>query len=450
MKTLRVLLAVTLAVLLWPEAADAQSHIRPPGEEGSDNFHVLSHVPLGQPLSVSDLELEQDIDRPFAYVGRMFVHGFDVIDLSDPSNAKVLHRWRIENAELHQGTGMMDAKYFKHDGRYYLVQSTQFGGGGPDSDLGAIVFDVTGLPDVSTLREVARIREPDVPGGFHNIFMYKHSDGRPILITTTGSGFAHMYDMSSVIRGEPGMVGKVPVPEGATSMFGSFYHDMYAAYDPGDGKDKFYGGGAGGYHVYDLSNPAEPAHMFSLTGMPLVPWGHTFTPTPDGKYAVGEVEHQYAPLRIFDLQPGQSGETRTINRSIGAWTANWENLSHNHEVRWPFVFVSAYEDGIQVFNMMDPTKPYTVGFWDTYPGPPAVGMCGDNKCNGAFGVDVRNADGLIVGSDMSTGFWVFRMDGFQGWNGEAWGMPNISSVQDWDNGPVRPRVTTDQQLPGSR
>jgi hypothetical protein len=77
-------------------------------------------------------------------------------------------------------------------------------------------------------------------------------------------------------------------------------------------------------------------------------------------------------------------------------------------------------------------------------------MCGDQKCNGTFGVDVRNADGLIVASDMSTGFWAFRMDGFQGWNGENWGMPNISSVQDWDNGPVRPRVTTDEQLPGSR
>ena len=50
---------------------------------------------------------------------------------------------------------------------------------------------------------------------------------------------------------------------------------------------------------------------------------------------MGEVEHQYAPLRIFDLQPGQSGETKTINKSIGAWTANWKNLSHNHEVRWP-------------------------------------------------------------------------------------------------------------------
>ena len=57
-------------------------------------------------------------------------------------------------------------------------------------------------------------------------------------------------------------------------------------------------------------------------------------------------------------------------------------------------------------------------------------------CDGTFGVDVRNADGLIVVSDMTTGFWAFRMEGFSGWNGESWGMPNISSVQDWDNGPT--------------
>ena len=39
---------------------------------------------------------------------------------------------------------------------------------------------------------------------------------------------------------------------------------------------------------------------------------------------------------------------------------------------------------------------------------------------------------------MSTGLWTFRMDGFQGWNGEHWGYPNISSAQDWDN-PVADR-----------
>jgi hypothetical protein len=32
------------------------------------------------------------------------------------------------------------------------------------------------------------------------------------------------------------------------------------------------------------------------------------------------------------------------------------------------------------------------------------------------------------------------MDGYTGWKGEDWGMPNISSAQDWDNGPVKAKV----------
>jgi hypothetical protein len=42
---------------------------------------------------------------------------------------------------------------------------------------------------------------------------------------------------------------------------------------------------------------------------------------------------------------------------------------------------------------------------------------------------------LIVVADDYSGFWAFRMDGFDGWNGHDWGMPNVSSVQDWDKGP---------------
>jgi hypothetical protein len=48
---------------------------------------------------------------------------------------------------------------------------------------------------------------------------------------------------------------------------------------------------------------------------------------------------------------------------------------------------------------------------------------------------VRNADGLIVVSDMVSGLYTFKMDGFPSWNGNDWNMPNISSAQDWDNGP---------------
>ncbi len=46
-----------------------------PHKPGSDNIEVLSHLPLGPRLNVSDIELEQEVSRPFAYVGRM-VYGF--------------------------------------------------------------------------------------------------------------------------------------------------------------------------------------------------------------------------------------------------------------------------------------------------------------------------------------------------------------------------------------
>jgi hypothetical protein len=288
-------------------------------------------------------------------------------------------------------------------------------------------------------------------GGFHNIYMYRHSDGRPLLFTTTTNKWANVYDMEKYVAGDSAhaLIGKVPVPDNPLAPLRG-YHDFYIAYDPATHRDVFYGAGSGGYHVYDVTDVASPKLLTSVTGAAGVANGHTFTPDPTGRYAIAETEYQFAPLRIFDLKPGIDGTVKNISRPIGAWTADWRNLSHNHEVRWPYVFVSAYEDGLQIFNMMDPTNPYTVGYSYTFDGPHQSGWGGvddperftgaapkveGNVMTGAFGVDVRNADGVIVISDFATGFWSFKMDGFDGWNGHQWGLPNVSSVQDWDNGP---------------
>jgi hypothetical protein len=442
MKNVRMLLAAALVAATTAPLA-AQQVPWSALQRGSDNIEVLGHLPLGARLSVADMDLEQEMHRPYAYVARM-VYGFDgpkgtdIISLEDPENPELLYEWRIEDQDLHQRTGGMDVKHFKWNDRYYLVQSLQFGSGGPDNDLGAVILDVTGLPDPSTVREVARIREPDFPGGFHNIFIYKHQNDRVYLFTTASAPGALIYDLGMIVEGdlENAQVGMVPVPESALgSGGGRGYHDFYVGYHPDTGEDRFYGGGTGGYYIYDVTNLESPELRITLTGVSGVNYGHTFTPSPDGRYVIAETEYQYAPLRIFDLQPALEGEQTNIRSPISAFTANWQNLVHNHEVRWPYVFVSGYLDGLQVFNLQDPLNPQTVGFYDTYIGPP--NPVRTNMFNGAFGVDVRNEDGLIVISDMSTGLWTFRMDGFQGWNGEDWGMPNISSAQDWD----RPVVT---------
>ena len=461
--------AAALAICV-PGSALAQARRPTPGQPGTANVHMVAHIPLGGYLRVADIDIEQELSRPYAYVSRAIYQptGFSIISVKDigKERAKVIYTWNIENPELHKGLGALRGRYFKSHGRYYFVQCFQFSQGSPDADLGAIIFDVTGLPDSTKVKEVARIHAPDAPGGFHNIYTYKHSDGRVLLFTSTSAkSYAQIFDLDKLLAGAPnqGLVGRITNPDQRAqndrSIVGSF-HDYWVGYDPVTHQDKFYGAGRGGYFIFDVSRPEEPKLITSVTGTMGVLSGHTITPTPDGRYAVTETEYQYAPLRLFDLKPGLDGKVATVSQPIGAWTADWRGLPHNHEVRWPLVFVSAYEDGLQIFNMLDPTDPHTVGFYHTYDGPHMAGCCSKEYiadpstdprdhgvANGAFGVQVRDADGLIVISDMTTGFWAFYLDGFESWNGHDWGMPNVSTAQHWDTGPegaVKPVVSAQQ------
>ena len=444
----RVLSALVIAFLaaapLWAQY--------PPGQNQSPNVKLLSHVPLGAENTVMDLEVEQDLSRPYSYVSRSNYArltppqiGYDIIDLKDPTRARVLMRWRIEKPELHLGIGGTKGSYFKLKGRYYYAQAFQFAKGGLDNDLSIIVFDVTGLPDTSKVREVGRIRVPDVPGGAHNIFAYKHSDGRALLFIPVEAPEAypygaHAYDMEALLTGgaNQGFVGGIPLPAPRGANRG--YHDAYVAYEPVSKQDRFYGGGPetsplGGNFVFDVTDVKNPKLLVSIIAQSsMQSGGHTFVATPDGRYGFSimtSLGHQ--PIRIWDMKPALDGTTPVIKAPVGEWTADAKKSAHMIEVRWPYLFVAHYQDGLQVLDVRFPHDPMQVGFYDTY--NYRVPYQGGGTAMGAFGLDVRNADGLIVVADMQSGFWAFKMDGFDGWNGRDWGMPNSSSVQDWDNGP---------------
>src|SRR5262245_59423836 len=99
MNVSRLLASVSLLAL--PGLLAAQDHA--PGEQGSSNVHIVAHIPMGGELHVGDIEIEQELSRPYAYVSQALSSpvGFNIVDLKNLSKAKQIYSWRIENPELH-------------------------------------------------------------------------------------------------------------------------------------------------------------------------------------------------------------------------------------------------------------------------------------------------------------------------------------------------------------
>ena len=88
---------------------------------GSAKMKRLAHVPAHDGAwKAADVELEQEPNRPYAYLSGFVNYDVTIYDIRNTAAPKQIYRWSIENPELHRGIGAMDGKYFKINGRYYL------------------------------------------------------------------------------------------------------------------------------------------------------------------------------------------------------------------------------------------------------------------------------------------------------------------------------------------
>src|SRR5215471_4633459 len=75
---------------------------------GSSNIHVLSHL-NAEGAGTTDITVEQELSRPYVYTGHWRVpSGVDIISLKDVTKPRLLWSWRIDNANLHQGSGSLN------------------------------------------------------------------------------------------------------------------------------------------------------------------------------------------------------------------------------------------------------------------------------------------------------------------------------------------------------
>ena len=76
---------------------------------GSEKVHRLSVVPANEtPWKAANVELEQDPNRPYAYISGFVNYNAIVYDIRNTAAPKEVFRWTIENPELHRGIGAMD------------------------------------------------------------------------------------------------------------------------------------------------------------------------------------------------------------------------------------------------------------------------------------------------------------------------------------------------------
>lgn len=151
--------------------------------------------------------------------------------------------------------------------------------------------------------------------------------------------------------------------------------------------------GAGLLRQVDASNPAQPVLVRDIR-YPLSRT-HSSWCSADGRYVYACNEDNALPITILDVQDASNIHV------AGEFTSNPVAIMHNPRVLGSELWVSAYTEGVRVFDLTDPIRPAMCAWADTYAGP-------SGGYNGIWEVCPYLPSGTIVASDMTSGLHLFR------------------------------------------
>ena len=110
-----------------------------------------------------------------------------------------------------------------------------------------------------------------------------------------------------------------------------------------------------------------------------------------------EVNHGLnTTLRVFELSD------LTAPSLAATFSGPTSAIDHNGFVRGNRYYMSNYQRGLTILDITDPTMPVQAGFFDTFPASDSAAF------NGMWGVYPYLPSGIIIGSDINSGLYVFR------------------------------------------
>ncbi len=302
-----------------------------------------------------------------------------VVDVTDPTTPILKQDF--------QGTFSSIWRDFKsHDNFVYGVHD--YGAGTME---GLTILDMSALPNGNIVKTTLNTDF----GRAHNIFIDEPQDRLYVAGSDTESQGLIVYDISN--PGNPSLLASINL-----GAYGGYVHDLYVrnniAYcNSASGEN-------GGMWAYDLGNLNSIA-VFAQenTGG----YNHSSWMTDDGNHVVYATETSNFPLYIVNVSDVENGN---ITNSVSFKQPNdapthTNNIAHNPLIIGDICYISYYEDGVQLWDISNPSTPTLVGYYDM------VQNTGYNGTTGVWGVNPFLPSGNILASEEDGGLYILRYDG---------------------------------------
>lgn len=176
-----------------------------------------------------------------------------------------------------------------------------------------------------------------------------------------------------------------------------YVHDIYVKDHIGIASS-----GYAGTRIYDFTNPSNPTLLMG-SEIPLGVYHHSSWMHPDSPYVYSANEVPVGiPMQVYQVKNGSLINIHNFNEPLIQGSFN--NVPHNPYVHEGKLFISYYEDGVQVYDLSKPSRPVKLAYYDTYPNTSYNGY------NGCWGVYPYLRSGTILASDMAKGLMVLGLD----------------------------------------
>ena len=296
-----------------------------------------------------------------------------IIDVTDPGNPQELFR-------INQTAVSSDWRDIKTFGDYaYMVTE--------GSGEGLTIVDLSNLPASAPVV----YRSSQFWSRCHNLFVDDSATPARLFCFGINGRTSRTVILSLANPENPSLLANV-------SLTGGYAHDGYVI------NDTLYANHEGrGMYAHDVSNPTAPVELGRLNNYPEAGYNHSVWRTDNGRYAVMCDETVGASAKIVDVEDPLDMEVVSLFASRLRAPANPNTFAHNPYVMGDTqVVMSYYNDGIQVWDIRDPTQPTRLGYYDSTPNQINAG-------GGIWGAYPYLPSGNILGSDIGTGLYVVQL-----------------------------------------